>query len=215
MHQTLERIHRIVLDGQIAILTEEKLREIFDQTFAFLSKTRMRAVEAHEKEKAFRHVLNYFQQNQREILQVRQVEERVSLDKQEYILTGVLDAVLEQDGAREILDFKTGRRPDDDSDYLERCERQLYVYAHALEQRDRIRPERLLLYWTEEPLKEDALVIFLYKEDKIKRAVEQFDMKVTHIQAREFDVTMPPHPDVCRKCDMRSLCIREGVIKPL
>ena len=215
VHQTLERVHRIVLDGRLAILTEEKLREIFDQTFAFLSKTRMRAAEAHEKEKAFGQVLNYFRQNQREIRQVRQVEERVSLDKHEYILTGVLDAVIERDGAREILDFKTGRRPDEDSTYLEWCERQLYVYAHALEQRDRIRPERLLLYWTEEPLKEDALVIFLYKEDKIKRAVEQFDMKVTHIQAREFDVTMPPHPDICRKCDMRSLCIREGVIKPL
>src|SRR5215467_10302226 len=118
-------------------------------------------------------------------------------------------------GSREILDFKTGRRPDDDSDYLARCERQLYVYAHALEQRDRIHPERLLLYWIEEPLKEDDLVIYLYKEGKIKRAVEQFEMNVSHIQAREFDVIHPPHPDVCKKCDMRSLCAREGVIKPL
>ena len=215
VHQTLETIHRIVLDGQFAILTEVKLRELFEQTFTFLSKTNMRVIDAREKEKAFGHITSYFLQNQAEIRQVLQVEEQISVDKQDYILTGVLDVVLEQNGSREILDFKTTRRPDEDSDYLEMCERQLYLYAHTLEQRDRKRPERLLLYWTEEPLKKDALVVFHYREDKIKRAVEEFETKVTHIQAKEFDVAVPPHPDICKKCDMRSLCISEGVIEPL
>ena len=140
------------------------------------------------------------------------MEERVSIDKAEYILTGVLDVVLEQNGSREILDFKTARRPADNSDYLDACERQLYMYAHALEQRDGKRPERLLLYWTEEPLKKDALVVFHYQQEKVEKTVEQFETKVTHIQARDFDIIIPPPPDICKKCDMRSLCIREGVI---
>lgn len=142
-------------------------------------------------------------------------EEQISVDKQDYILTGVLGVVLEQDGSREILDFKMTRRPDEDSNYLEMCERQLYMYTHMLEQRDQKRPDRLLLYWIEEPLKKDALVVFHYREDKVKRAVEEFETKVTHIQAKEFDVAVPPHPDICKKCDMRSLCISEGVIEPL
>ena len=214
VHQTLERIHRIVLDGQFAVLTEAKLRELFNQTFAFLSKTNMSVIDASTKEKAFEHIMNYFRQNQLELFQIKQVEERISIDKAGYILTGVLDVVLEHDGSREILDFKTTRRPVDNSDYLETCERQLYMYAHALEQRDGKRPERLLLYWTEEPLKKDALVVFLYQQEKVERTVEQFETRVTHIQARDFDITIPPHPDICKKCDMRSLCIREGVIEP-
>jgi len=214
VHQTLEIIHHIVLDGQFAILTEAKLRELFDQTFTFLSKTNMGVIDASKKEKAFEHVMNYFRQNQLEIFQIRQVEERVSIDKAGYILTGVLDVVLEQNGSREILDFKTARRPADNSDYLDTCERQLYMYAHALEQRDGKRPERLLLYWTEEPLKKDALVVFHYQQEKVEKTVEQFETKVTHIQARDFDITIPPPPDICKKCDMRSLCIREGVIEP-
>lgn len=214
VHQTLEIIHHIVLDGQFAILTEAKLRELFDQTFTFLSRTNMNVIDASKKEKAFEHVMNYFRQNQLEIFQVKQVEERVSIDKAEYILTGVLDVVLEQDGSREILDFKTARRPADNSDYLDTCERQLYMYAHALEQRDGKRPERLLLYWTEEPLKKDALVVFHYQQEKVEKTVEQFETKVTHIQARDFDIIIPPPPDICKKCDMRSLCIREGVIEP-
>ncbi len=213
VHQTLETIHRIVLDGQLAVLTETKLRELFDQTFTFLSKTNMSVIDASKKEKAFEHIMNYFRQNQLEIFQIKQVEERISIDKTEYILTGVLDVVLEHDGSREILDFKTARRPADNSDYLEMCERQLYMYAHALERRDGKRPERLLLYWTEEPLKKDALVVFLFQQEKVERAVEQFEAKVTHIQAKDFDVTVPPPPAICKKCDMRSLCIREGVIE--
>lgn len=88
------------------------------------------------------------------------------------------------------------------------------MYAHALEQRDGKRPGRLLLYWTEEPLKKDALVVFLYQQEKVEKTVEEFEAKVTHIQARDFDITVLPHPDVCKKCDMRSLCMREGVIEP-
>ena len=215
VHQTLETIHRIVLDGQSTILTEANLRELFDQTFTFLSRTNRHVIDDREKEKAFEHVMNYFRQNQVEIFQVTQAEERVSIDKDRYILTGVLDLVLEHDGSREILDFKTAKRPADNSDYMETCERQLYMYAHALEQRDGRRPERLLLYWTEESLKKDALVIFPYQQEKVAKTVEQFETKVTHIQTGNFNITAPPHPEICKKCDLRSLCIREGVIQPL
>ncbi len=214
VHQTLETIHRIVLDGQFAVLTEAKLKELFDQTFTFLSKTNMAVIDASRKEKAFEQVINYFRQNQLEIFHIKQVEERISIDKADYILTGVLDVILEHNGSQEILDFKTGRQFTDDPDYLETCERQLYMYAHALEQRNNKRPERLLLYWTEEPLKKDALVVFHYQQEKAERTVEQFEAKVAHIQARDFDITIPPHPNVCKKCDMRSLCIRDGVIEP-
>ena len=215
VHQTLETIHRIVLDDQSMILTEANLRDLFDQTFIFLSRTNRHVIDDREKEKSFEHVMNYFRQNQLEIFQVTQAEERVSIDKDRYILTGVLDLVLEHDGSREILDFKTAKRPADNSEYMETCERQLYMYAHALEQRDGRCPERLLLYWTEESLKKDALVIFPYQQEKVAKTVEQFETKVTHIQTGNFNVLAPPHPEICKKCDMRSLCIREGVIEQL
>jgi hypothetical protein len=36
VHQTIEEIHRIVLDGKLDTLDELRIRELFDRTFRFL-----------------------------------------------------------------------------------------------------------------------------------------------------------------------------------
>jgi ATP-dependent DNA helicase UvrD/PcrA len=213
IHQTIEKIHRIVLDGQLLTLTRESIRYLFEQTYSFLSVAHKFVLNEQEKEKAFKQVEDYFYNNQFEMHNVTSAEEQVAIMKDEYILTGKIDAIMDYRGRREIWDLKTARRPEPDSVHLENYKRQLYIYAHALEQRDKIRPERLILYWTEEPVKEDALMIFPYQPENIEAAVAQFEAVVDSIKARNFDVTVPPHPDVCKKCDMRSLCIREGVIE--
>lgn len=214
IHHTIENIHRIVLDGQLHSLTQESIRYLFEQTYSFLLVARKVVPNEHEKESAFKQIENYFYNNQFEMYNVKSTEEQVAIMKDEYILTGKIDVVMDHRGRREIWDLKTTRRPEPDSIYLENYKRQLYIYAHALEQRDRIRPERLILYWTEEPVKDKALMVFSYQPENIETAVNQFETVVDHIKARRFDVTVPPHPDVCRKCDMRSLCMREGVIEP-
>jgi len=56
-------------------------------------------------------------------------------------------------------------------------------------------------------------MVFPYQRNKVDNAVNQFEKVVAHIKAEDFLVTVPPHPEVCKKCDMRSLCIREGMIE--
>ena len=212
VHQTIEKIHRIVLDGQLLTLTEQRLRELFEQTYYFLSLTNMRLPDEKDKEKAFKQIENYFYNNQFEMHDVKNVEEQVAIMKGDCILTGKIDIVMEHNGKCEIWDLKTSRPPDSVS--LENYERQLYMYAHALEQRDDVIPERLVLYWTDEPDKEFAIMGFPYQRDKVDVAVDQFEKVVAHIKAGEFTVLNPPHPNTCKKCDLRSRCIREGVIEP-
>jgi DNA helicase II / ATP-dependent DNA helicase PcrA len=212
VHQTIEKIHRIILDGNLATLTETRLRSLFDQTHYFLSQTNMYAIDVNEKEKAFDQVTNYFMNNLLEMQYIIKAEEHVSVVKNDYVLTGVVDLVLERNEGLEILDLKTSRRPE--PNYLEIYERQLCLYAHALEQRDGKMPERLLLYWTEEPRKEDALMIFPYHPERVKEVVAGFDNVVDHIKAKQFNVVVVPEAPVCMKCDVRNLCIREGLIDP-
>jgi len=214
VHQTIEMIHRIVIDGQFAILTESKLRELFERTYFFLSRTNMPSIDANEKEKAFIQVMNYFLQNQSEMQRVIKTEEKISVVKDGYILTGKIDLLMQVNGGLEILDFKTSKRPDSDSELVENYERQLYMYAHALEQRDGIRPERLLLYWTEEPSKEDALMVFPYRPKIVEKVVFQFDAVVNKINVKDFCVAVPPGREVCKACDIRNLCISENLIDP-
>jgi CRISPR/Cas system-associated exonuclease Cas4 (RecB family) len=95
---------------------------------------------------------------------------------------------------------------------LKTYERQLCTYAHILERRYGKRADRLLLYWTAEPRKEDAVMEFPYRPELVEDAGRAFDAVVRKIQGRDFNVAVPPERKVCKECDLRSLCGREGLI---
>jgi DNA helicase-2/ATP-dependent DNA helicase PcrA len=136
----------------------------------------------------------------------------VSLEKTDYILTGKVDLLLGGDGKLELLDFKTSPRPRASPDLLAAYERQLCTYAHVLEHRHGRRVDRLLLYWTSEPRKEDTLMTLPYRPERVEEAGRHFDDTVRRIRTREFAVPTPPDAGICRECDLRTLCRAEGII---
>jgi DNA helicase-2/ATP-dependent DNA helicase PcrA len=92
-------------------------------------------------------------------------------------------------------------------------DRTLSIYAHALEQREGKMPQRLLLYWTEEPRKEKALMVFPCQPERVNEVVAGFDDVINDIKAKKFNVVTVPEAHVCKKCDIRNICIREGLIQ--
>jgi DNA helicase-2/ATP-dependent DNA helicase PcrA len=212
VHQTIEEIHRIALDGGLDTLDEMHIRELFERTFRFLSMSDVRPIGPAAKENAFTQVINYFRQNQDEMRRVIQTEVDVSLEKDGYILTGKVDLLLGGDGKLELLDFKTSPRPKESPELIAAYERQLCTYAHILEHRHGRHVDRLLLYWTSEPRKEEALMVLPYDPRKVEEAGRHFDETVRRIQAHEFEVRMRPEPAICKECDLRLLCHAEGIL---
>lgn len=212
VHQTIEEIHRIAIDGRLDTLDESYIRQLFDRTFRFLCMSDVRPIGDVAKEAAFNQVMNYFWQNRDEMDRVIQTEVDVSLDKDGYILGGKVDLLLGGDGKLELLDFKTSPRPRDSPELIAAYERQLCTYAHILERRHGRHVERLLLYWTSELRKENALMVLLYDSVRVEEAGRHFDETVRRIQAREFTVKTPPEAAICKECDLRMLCHAEGVI---
>jgi DNA helicase-2/ATP-dependent DNA helicase PcrA len=212
VHQTIEEIHRIALDGKLATVDEPRVRELFERTFRFLCLSDVRPIGDVAKEAAFSQVMNYFQQNQSEMSRVIQTEVDVSLEKDNYILAGKVDLLLGGDGKLELLDFKTSPRPTQSPDLIQAYERQLCTYAHILERRHRHHVDRLMLYWTSEPLKKDALMVLPYDPRRVDEAGRHFDDTVRRIQAQDFTVHTPPETAICKECDLRMLCHAEGVI---
>jgi DNA helicase-2/ATP-dependent DNA helicase PcrA len=156
--------------------------------------------------------MNYFRQNQDEMQRVVETEVDVSVEKDGYILTGKVDLLLGGDGKLEILDFKTAERSDDPA-LIASYERQLCTYAHILERRHGKRPERLLLYWTAEERKEDAVMEFPYRPELVDEAGRYFDEVVGKIQVADFRIVRVPERKVCKECDLRSLCAAEGIFE--
>jgi DNA helicase-2/ATP-dependent DNA helicase PcrA len=212
VHQTIEEIHRIALDGKLDTLDEACVRELFDRTFRFLTLSDVRPIGDTAREAAFVQVMNYFQQNRDEMRRVIQTEVDVSLEKDGYILAGKVDLLMGGDGKLELLDFKTSPRPKDSPELIAAYERQLCTYAHILERRHARKVDRLLLYWTSEPRKADALMTLPYDPARVEEAGLHFDETVRRIQAREFAVTTPPEAAICKECDLRMLCHAEGIL---
>ena len=136
----------------------------------------------------------------------------MSIEKDGYILAGKVDLLLGGDGKLELLDFKTSPRPKDSPELIAAYERQLCTYAHILERRHGRHVERLLLYWTSEPRKQDALMALPYDPRHVEEAGRHFDETVRRIQAQEFEIKTPPETAICKECDLRILCHAEGAI---
>jgi len=212
VHQTIEEIHRIAMEGRLDTLDEDRIEDLFNRTFRFLCLTDVRPIGDTAKKAAFKQVMDYFHQNHDEMRRVVQTEVDVSLEKDGYILTGKVDLLLGGDGKLELLDFKTSPRPVDSPELIAAYERQLCTYAHILERRHNRRVDRLLLYWTSAPRKEDALMVLPYDPARVEEAGRHFDEVVARIQAKEFKVETPPEPGICKECDLRLLCHTEGLI---
>ena len=164
------------------------------------------------KEAAFTQVMSYFTQNTDEMSRVIETEVDVSVEKDNYILVGKVDLLLGGDGKLEILDFKTSERPTDSPELLVAYERQLCTYAHILQQRHGKRPDRLLLYWTAEAKKQDALTVFPYRPEMVDDAGRHFDQVVAKIKDNDFGVITPPERKICKECDIRTYCVADGLI---
>jgi DNA helicase-2/ATP-dependent DNA helicase PcrA len=113
----------------------------------------------------------------------------------------------------ELLDFKTSPKPKNSPELIANYERQLCTYAHILQRRHGRHVDRLLLYWTAEPDKKDAVMVLPYDARRVEEAGRHFDEVVSRIQAEEFAITTPPEAAICKECDIRSLCSAEGIIR--
>lgn len=211
VHQSIEEIHRIALDGKLEDLEKDSIRELFDRTYSFLCLSDVRPIGAAAKESAFEQVMDYFLQNKEEMRRIVETEVDVSIEKEGYILTGKVDLLMGGDGRLELLDFKTSPRPADSPELLAAYERQLCTYAHILEHKHGHEVERLLLYWTSEPKKEDALMVLPYDPNKVEEAGRHFEEVVRQIQAKDFRIESPPETSICKECDLRMLCATEGI----
>ncbi|MDI6775904.1 MAG: PD-(D/E)XK nuclease family protein [Syntrophales bacterium] len=90
--------------------------------------------------------------------------------------------------------------------------KQLCIYAHILERRYDRKAERLLLYWTGEPMREDALMEFPYSPAIVDKAGIYFDQVVAQILNKDYAMHKAPEHKVCKECDLRIYCGREGTI---
>ena len=205
VHQTIEDIHRAVLDGES--VTEEQIAEDFERNYQGLIASGYRPLGKTQKEEALKQVITYFKNNKDLMQRVVETEVDVSYEKEDYIINGKVDLLLGRDEKLELLDFKSQQKPEISDPVIEKYKYQLHVYAHIIKERYGKEPERLYIYWTAENDRKDALQEVEYDPALVEAAGKHFENVARCILNKDFAVKTPPdETKVCKECDFRYYC---------
>ena len=212
LHETVEDIHRAVLRGEPHTLTDANISAWFNTNYNQLVRSEHGYLHAAQRDALLRQVLRYRDRNKDQWHLIREAEVDVSLVKEDYILKGKVDLVQGENGTVELVDFKSGDKPDVNTTdplkkkILQQYRRQLEVYAYIIEQRTGHKISKMHLYY---PKVESGnpRISFSYVPDFVESTIESFSEVVKKIERKDF--SMAGHhcnEKICRECDLRHYC---------
>ena len=213
VHQTIEEIHRIALDGKLDAVDEPRIRDLFDRTFRFLVASDVRPIGDKAREAALRQVLNYFHQNRDEMHRVIQTEVDVSLEKERLHPCrqgGSAARRRRQAGAFGLQDVAAPEGQPRADLRVRAPAVHLRPYSGAAPRPARGPASALLDLGAAQagcphgpPLRPEASGAggLPLRRDG-----------APHPVARMFAVTTPPEAAICKECDLKMLCHAEGII---
>lgn len=212
LHQTIEDIHKSVLRGEKDKLTDANITEWFNFNYHFLSKSQRSYLHQAQLDSLLRQVLRYRDKQSNKWHLIKDAEVDVSLVKEEYIVKGTIDLIEGENGTVELIDFKSGDKPDVNSSdaktrqTLAQYQRQLEVYAHLVEERTGVKVSKMHLYY---PKEDDGnpYITFNANKDNIGRTIAIFDDVVKKIETNNYSMNhITKSEKHCGNCDMRYHC---------
>lgn len=212
LHQTIEDIHKAVLKGEKDSLTNDNIKGWFNTNYHLLSKQMRSYLHKPQQKALLRQILNYRDKNNGQWDKIVEAEVDVSLVKENYILKGTIDLVKGENGTVELVDFKSGDKPDVNATdeitrgTLDRYRRQLEVYAHLVEERTGHKVSKMHLHYPKEE-NGSPYITFNKNENTINKTIEIFDKVVENIEKKNFDNShIKRNTKQCGDCDMRYYC---------
>lgn len=206
VHETIEDIHRAALRHEEQTITEDNVSRWFDSNYVSLTKTEHTYLAGPQREAALKQVLRYMERQHGDWSQIQQAEVDVSLVKPDYIIEGKIDLIRGEGDTVEIVDFKAERKPDMEKmrARLEQYRRQLYIYAHLVEERTGQKVSKMHLYYTGE---DDGVptITYPYTKSAVEGTMAVFDDTVKKIMKKDFH-RCADDPKVCAECDFRFYC---------
>jgi len=212
VHETLEDINREIINGDKKLITDLKIEGFHDFNYKMLLKLGFAPINPAQRKNALSQCLNYFHENYNDLDAVQDAELKITLERPDYILNGVIDVLRESKGGYEIWDFKTQKKTSD-KNILNKIHRQLNTYAYLLKQKIGADINKLAIYWTNQKQKTDALTEFSYDESLISSHINKFDEVVDKILEKDFSIIDVPENKTCNECDLKKYCLTIGTIK--
>ena len=204
VHETIEDIHRAALRNEISEINDANIEAWFNSNYETFSKKEHAYLAPAQLNAALKQIKTYADKNKNNWSQIKQAEVDVSLVKSDYIIEGKIDLIRGDDNSVEIVDFKSEKKPDKNSqDKLENYRRQLQIYAYLVEQRTGQKVSNMNLYYTGET--EEPIIQFPHKKTAIEETIAVFDDTVHNIMSHNYK-NISKDNRTCNNCDFKHYC---------
>lgn len=210
VHQTIEDIHKAVLEGHPENVTLDNMYHWMRENYGQLSKLTGLYLRESALNVIMRHVEQYVDYAAKDWSRVKEAEVPVTLQKENYILEGKIDLIQGHDGTVEILDFKTEKKPDvnteEGREKLRRYRRQLEIYAHIIEERYGEKVSKMHLYYTGVE-NETPFISYDFNRATVEHTIDEVSGVVDKIENKEFKQDPKKRcKQLCGDCDLRNYC---------
>ncbi len=203
VHQTIEDVHDSILKGEFDDI-HENIPGWFEQNYQGLVLTEHSYLAPKAKEAALRYVERYLTEASDMWKNIKESEVQLSYPVDDFILNGQIDMLKGEDGTIEIVDFKTGDKPNSMTDkMLKNYEKQLQIYAYLVEQKYGIEVSKMKLYYMSAV--EDPIITFEKNSSRVQSVLDDFSETVKKIERCEFNRRAHDKSN-CFECDMRYYC---------
>ena len=211
VHATLEDVNKCIIAGRQDRVNEAAIEEWFVLNYQSMQEQTGYFLTDEQRENALEQVLRYYHHRKDELGNVWRAEEEIHLVLRDYILQGVIDLIEGQGDTVEIVDYKTGPKPEvkGHPERVEHYRKQLEIYAYLIEKRYGKKVSRMHLYYTN-CRNDDPLITFQWTSEAIDRTVDEISETIRNIEAKNFEKSVT-NSYACTYCDMRYVCGREEV----
>ncbi|MCF2624618.1 ATP-dependent helicase [Fusobacterium perfoetens] len=202
VHETLEDINRKIFKKEN--ISFEIVEEIFYENYKNIQKKYKINIEKEILKTGEESIKEYLENYSLLYDNIKDIEVKLSLVKEKYILEGIVDLVVEKDSKIEIIDFKTGKRNENEKAYIN----QLEIYAYLIGKKYKREIKRGKLYYLGE--KENKIKEINFTEENLSNAVKDFDKTAEKILAENFQCFFEEGKSQCRLCWMKEFCKKES-----
>ena len=206
VHATLEDMNKCIIAGNIDRVNEESITEWFYMNYQSMQEQTGYFLTDEQQDNALQQVIRYFHHRKDELGKVWKAEEEINLVLPKYILQGIIDLVEGDDETVEIVDYKTGPKPDAENhpERVEHYKKQLEIYAYLIEKRYGKKVRRMHLYYTS-TMDGNPIISFDWSRDAIDKTVDEISGTVMRIESKDFEDKVQNNY-ACRFCDMKYVC---------
>ena len=205
VHATLEDMNKCIINGHMDMVNEDSIKEWFTLNYHSMQEQTGYRLTEEQSMNALSQVLRYYRLRKEELGRVWKAEEEINLVLPDYILQGVIDLIEGEKDTVEIVDYKTGPKPDiSEPQRVTHYKKQLEIYAYLIEKRYGKKVSRMHLYYTS-TVEGNPIITFDWRREAVDATIAEITQTVKNIEAKKYD-HMVQNSYACEFCDMRYVC---------